>query len=483
MTTTDNTIQINQSLADKILSCRENPADFARVFFNVEPTEQQQQFFSSISKPGAKVSIRSGHGTGKSSSLAMAALWFLTTRKNSLVPCTAPSAHQLSDVLWREIQALIGKMPESIRGLYRVTQDRVTLEGNPGAMIVGRTARKEAPDALQGFHSPEILFIVDEAAGVADTVFEVARGALSTPDARVAIAGNPTKITGYFHASHNVNRDAWDCLAFSCLDSPLVDSSFAEDMAYEYGDDSDIYRVRVLGEFPVHGMNSMVSRERVELSLDRKISLDSVSYAPIIIGVDPAWLGLDRSVIVMRQGIFAQVLEVMRGFDSVELATRVISLVRKLDADAVAIDVTGVGAGCYDHIKHHSGIRPNPVVFASKPSKPEQFINKRAEIWWRMGEWFDSDVCLKRGKWDKDIVTDISGPEYGMTDQGKIYLESKDDMRKRGLASPDIGDALAITFVDSVVHRMPGALAGAGVGTTRNNYSGSNNPRALRSRR
>ncbi len=212
---------------DALRACYDSPADFARVMFGLTPTDQQWSFLDAIAQPGSRVGVRSGHGTGKSTALAMAAIWFLSTRRDALIPCTAPTAHQLQDVLWREIRRLIALMDEDIQKHYLISSDRITLKGSAG-MVVARTARPEKPDALQGFHAPEILFIIDEAAGVADAVFEVARGALSTPNARVAMAANPTRLNGYFYSAFHAARDSWTRLQFSCLDSPLVGPEYAK---------------------------------------------------------------------------------------------------------------------------------------------------------------------------------------------------------------------------------------------------------------
>lgn len=439
---------IEPSLRPRIRAIGQSPAEFARAFLRLEPTRQQQELLEGVSRPGARVAVRSGHGTGKSTALAVAALWFLTTRRDALVPCTAPTAHQLQDVLWRELRRLIGRMRPEVAEQYTINQDRVHLRGSAG-MIVARTARPEKPDALQGFHAPNIMFIIDEAAGVANAVFEVARGALSTPSARVALAGNPTALTGYFYDAFHIHRDSWSRLHFSCLESPLVDPTFADGMRRDYGEDSDIYRIRVLGEFPRQGLRSIIPADRVDAALEKKLPPNAVDYAPPVIGVDPAWEGSDRSVIALRQGIFAKIMFVGRGLHGDELAQQVMRHQDAEHAEYVFVDKTGVGASCCDFLRT-AGRRFLGVSFAQSPIDGEQFINKRAEMWWRMREWFLGDVMLAP---HQDIKADLIGPEYGTNDRGKVYLESKEDMRKRGLPSPDLGDALALTFAISVTKR------------------------------
>lgn len=434
-------------------NCYSDPAFFAREVVGIQPTEQQLSLFAAIAPVGAKVAVRSGHGTGKTTALAVIAMWYALTRDDALVPCTAPTGHQLNDILWAEMRRLHSRMTPYMRAQITIKADEVNVDGSEAGFMVARTARPENPDALQGFHSKNILFIIDEAAGVHDRVFEVARGALSTPGARVVMTGNPTQLTGYFYNAFNINRDSWTRLHFSCLDSPLVAPNFADDMRREYGEDSDIFRIRVLGDFPRAGLKSIIPADRVDAAMERKLPPNAVEYAPGILGVDPAWEGSDRSAIVFRKGIFAKVAFIGRGLDGHELGQRVARIEDDERAEYVFVDKTGVGASCYDYLRH-SGRNPIGVAFSERPSD-ESFVSRRAEIWWRMREWFLEDVSLAP---HPDIKADLIGPEYGTNDRGKTYLESKEDMRKRGLPSPDIGDGLALTFAVPV--RGPAHRAG-----------------------
>ena len=445
---------------DSNLAWREtvdDPARFAEEALGLAPTAQQRDFLQALAKPGARVAVRSGHGTGKSTALAVAALWFLSTRKDALIPCTAPTAHQLQDVLWRELRRLVSGMGEDARHLFQVTADRIQMKGSAG-MIVARTARPENPDALQGFHAPEILFIIDEAAGVNDVIFEVARGALSTPAARVALTGNPTRLSGYFHSAFHLARDSWTPLQFSCLDSPLVAPEYARDIAGEYGEDSDMYRVRVLGDFPKTGLYNLISLELVEQAMTRRAPADFENPAPLIIGVDPAWMGTDRSAVVLRQGMAARILATVRGADTCRLAEMVARHSAELLPDAVFVDQTGVGAGVLDQLKR-TGHRVTGVAFSQSPLEPERFANRRAEMWWRLREWLEQGAVLEQSQ---ELRDDLVAPEYYYTPAGKVQLESKNDMRKRGLASPDLGDALALTFAMPVYPLARRAAVGEG---------------------
>ncbi len=432
-----------------------SPDAFARQILDLTPTGQQAEFFRALAEPGARVAVRSGHGTGKSTALAIAALWFLATRRDALVPCTAPTAHQLQDVLWRELRRLVRRMPDGVRERFQETADRIRMKGS-GGMIVARTARPDNPDALQGFHAPEILFIIDEAAGVADAVFEVARGALSTPSARVALAGNPTRLSGYFHSAFHTARGSWETLNFSCLGSPLVAPGYARDIAAEYGEDSDMYRVRVLGEFPRCAAHGLIPLKMVEDAMAKSLPAGTPNSAPLVIGLDPAWLGGDRSAAVWRRGIAAGVLFGVRSQDTCQLAEMVSTRAAELLPDMIFVDQTGVGAGVYDQLRR-TGHPVTGVSFAQTPLNPELYLNRRAEIWCRVKEWLRAGGVLEN---HAGLKADLAGPEYYVTGVGKIRLEAKEDMRKRGLASPDFGDALALTFSMEVYPGRAAVIAG-----------------------
>ncbi|MCC8189447.1 MAG: hypothetical protein LIP77_02255 [Planctomycetes bacterium] len=424
-----------------------DPALFAERFLGLSPTGQQRNFFAALAQPAARVAVRSGHGTGKSTALAASALWFLATRRDGLVACTAPTGHQLQDVLWRELRRLIHGMDEEYRDRFTITNDRVRLQGSAG-MIAGRTSRPENPDALQGFHAPEILFLIDEAAGVADTVFEVARGALSTASARVALAGNPTRINGYFYEAFHGSRENWQLLHFSCLESPLVAKSYPEEIAREYGQDSDMYRVRVLGDFPQTGMHNLISLEVVEAAM-AQTPPESIKVGRPVFGVDPAWLGGDRAAGAVRWGGYAEILFVARRLDTLHLTDRVYGYWQKHNPITIFIDQTGVGAGVHDQLRQY-GLPVTGVSFAHTPLDKERFLNRRAELWWRMRKWLEEGGVLQHSP---DLRNDLVGPEYQVTPNGKIQVESKDSMRRRGLASPDLADALALTFTLNLTDR------------------------------
>lgn len=419
---------------------RASPYDFVVECIGAVPTEQQRGVLEAMASPGARVSIRSGHGTGKSCLFAWIGLWGITCFWDVKIPATAPTAHQLSDIIWPEVEKWRSQMLEPWRSAVKIKGDKITMEGTPG-FIAARTGRKENPEALQGFHAEHMIFLIDEASGIPEVVFEVARGALSTEGARILMAANPTRLTGYFYNSHHKNRDLWTRFQFSCLDSPRVSPAYAKEIAEEYGEDSDMYRVRVLGEFPHASEMQFMPGDIVEAAMGRHLREEMFNFAPVVIGVDVALFGGDRSVVFLRQGLMSKMLYQKRGVKPEELAARVAMFEDEYRADAVIVDATGVGEGVMSSLRL---MNRSPIAFyAGEKALLDNCHNRRAEVWYKMRKWFAEGGAIPD---DSDLRDDLVGPEYSTNNRGQIQLERKQDMKKRGLASPDLADALAVTF-------------------------------------
>ncbi|MEG1825198.1 MAG: hypothetical protein RRY12_10815 [Cloacibacillus sp.] len=462
-----------RDLNEAVEHWRVSPYDFVVECLGVAPTEQQRGVLEAMASPGARVSIRSGHGTGKSTLFSWIALWALCCFWDVKIPATAPTAHQLSDILWPEIEKWRAQMLEPWRSAIRIKNDKITLEGTPG-FVAARTGRKENPEALQGFHAEHMIFLIDEASGIPEVVFEVARGALSTDGARILMAANPTRLTGYFYNSHHKNRDLWTRFQFSCLDSPRVSPAYAQEIAGEYGEDSDMYRVRVLGEFPHASDVQFMPGDVVEAAMGKHLRADMYSFAPKVLGVDVALFGGDRSVIFLRQGLCSRLLFTVRGIRPEELADKVASLWDEHKADGVIVDATGVGEAVMSSLRLQNR---TPIPFyAGNASLLDNCFNRRAEVWYKMRKWLADGGALPP---ENDLRDDLVGPEYSINGKGKIQLERKVDMKKRGLASPDLADALALTFGAEVLKAQTGYARYTSTGSSKSSEYQNYDPLGL----
>lgn len=438
-------------LIRKFREYRGDPVQFVREIFSIEPTAQQKELLRSVAVPGSQTAVRSGHGVGKSSALAWLVLWFLWTRPDAKVPCTAPSAHQLEDVLWSEIDYWRQRMPDQMRDATIVLQDKVSIEGmGREHYAVARTARKEKPEALQGFHARNLLFVIDEAAAVPDEVFELMRGALTTKHARVVMTGNPTLTSGYFYDAFHRNADLWSRFVFSGVDSPLVSRDYIAQIIEEFGEDSDVYRVRVSGEFPRQSLLQFIPMDLVEVASGRHLDSSLYEFAPVVLGVDVSYYGDDRSVIFLRQGLYSERLWVGRDIDTVDYAALVARYVAERKADAVMVDVVGWGAGVFDALRRMVGKVTVVAVNASASSSRAEYGNKRMEMWAGLKQWLEDGGAIPPLQ---DLKADLTAPQFSYAlRSGKLLLESKQMMKEvRKVSSPDNAEALALTFAYPVV--------------------------------
>lgn len=417
-----------------------SPLDFVREAFKAEPEPWQAEVLVDLPNY-PKIAIKSGHGVGKTTLEAWAIIWFVLFHAPCKVPCTAPTAHQLKDILWPEIRKWLNILPDSISNAFELTSDRLSITED--VFAVARTARKENPDAFQGFHSENILFVVDEASGVEEVIFEVAQGALSTPGARVIMAGNPTKTSGYFYRAFHANRDMWKTYTVSCFDSSRVSPDYIENCKREYGEDSNFYRVRVLGEFPESGDMQFISTAAVDRCFDME---DQTWHAfPMVAGLDVARHGDDTSVFIIRQGRKVHEVLQWRIDDLTTLATKAAHTVRQYpQIKQLAIDTVGMGQGVYDMLgKQGFENILQPVNAGAAAFESDKFLNLRAEMWFKMRSMILEGMDLPRSE---RMMTDLTGLQYDYDAKQRLRLEKKSDMKKRGLPSPDIGDALAMTY-------------------------------------
>jgi phage terminase large subunit len=422
-----------------------DPVLFVESMLGATPQRWQAEALLAIAN-NDRVAIRSGHGVGKTAFLSWLVLWWLLTRLPTKVVCTANTAHQLSDVLWSEIGKWHRKLPEGMRRLLEIKSDKIELTGVPDSFAVARTSRREQPEALQGFHSENLLFVIDEASGVPDIVFEVGQGALSTEGAKVVMCGNPTRAQGYFYDAFTKSAARWWTRRVSCHDADTVDKGFLADMAAQYGDGSNQYRVRVLGEFPAGDDDTLIPRHIITAARDRPVAKSET--APVVWGLDVARFGDDSSALAKRRGnALVEPVKVWRGKDLMETCGLV-----KVEYDAagqhrpveILVDVIGLGAGVVDRLRE-LGLPVRGVNVAELPALDgNRFQRLRDELWWKAREWFEARDCSIPD--DESLIDELAGPLYSLTSSGKIQVEPKAHMKRRIGRSPDKADAFCLTF-------------------------------------
>jgi phage terminase large subunit len=437
---------MNNPFIQFITLYRADPVLFVKEVLGVEPDEWQQDFLNAVASGERKISIRSGHGVGKSTTASWAMLWFLLTRYPVKVVVTAPTSAQLYDALFAELKRWVKELPQPIQELLDVKQERIELKASATeAFISARTSRAEQPEALQGVHSDNVMLVADEASGVPEAVFEAAAGSMSGHNALTILLGNPVRSSGFFFETHNRLKDEWWTRRVSCLDSTRVSKEYVQDMKSRYGEESNAYRIRVLGEFPRSDDDTIIPMELLESAKHR----DTRAYedAPIIWGLDVARFGSDSSVLCKRQSNVVHTLERWRNLDLMQLTGAVVAQYEACDHKnrpaEILVDSIGLGAGVVDRLRELK-LPARGINVSESPAMGGTYLNLRAELWHKAKAWLEKRDCKIPN--NEDLIGELATVRYTFTSNGKIKIESKDDIRRRGLKSPDMADAFVLTF-------------------------------------
>jgi phage terminase large subunit len=431
---------------------------FVREMLGADPYEYQREFLEALARNERKMSVKSGHGTGKSTTASWAMLWFLLLRYPVKVVVTAPTSSQLFDAMFAELKRWINELPKELQELLNVKSDRVELLRAPAeAFISCRTARAETPEALAGVHSDNVLLIVDEASGVPEQVFEAAAGSMSGHNATTLMLSNPTRSSGTFFESHNRMANSWWTRTWSCEDSPLVSDEFVDEMRLRYGEESNAFRVRVLGQFPLSDDNTIIPFHLVEAAQHRDVVV--ADDTDVVWGLDVARFGSDATALCKRQGPVVTELRSWRGLDLMQTTGRVVAEYEALPPSKrpteILVDSIGVGSGVVDRLRELD-LPVRGINVAESPSMGDTYMNLRSELWFKCKAWLEDRSC-KLPK-DDQLQAELTAIRYSFTSSGKMKAESKDEMRRRGVGSPDLADALCLTMASDAATAQSGTF-------------------------
>jgi len=431
-------------VGELLLAIALDPVLFVEGVLGAKPEEWQKKALYAV-RDNDRVAIRSGHGIGKTAFLSWLILWWVLTRSPSRIACTANTSSQLSDILWAEVAKWHRCMPDGLKELIEVTSAKVELTGQD-SFAVARTARRETPEALQGFHSPNMLFLVDEASGVDNIIFEVGEGAMSTEGAKTVMTGNPTRTSGYFYEAFNKMKDSFFTMKVSSQDSTQVGPKFIEDMKVKYGEDSNIYRVRVLGEWPEADDDVVIPLHLLQAAADRdQVAADTT---PVVWGLDVARFGTDKSALCKRKGnVVTEPIKSWRNKDLMEMCGIILNEYETTTWSdrpvEILIDSIGLGAGVVDRLTELD-LPVRGINVAESASMGERYGRLRDELWFLGKEWFEARDCTIPDQ--EELIDDLSKPRFSFLSNGKLKVEGKDEMKRRGLNSPDLADAFCLTF-------------------------------------
>lgn len=420
------------------------------------PDHHQAQLLNDIVDPEKPlISVRSGHGTGKTTTLAMAAVHMAITRYRFKIVQTAPTSPQLFDALYAETAGMFGRLPPSLRPLFTVKADRIVLNSNPKeCFISARTSSKDRPEAMAGVHSDFVMLQADEAAGIPPAVFENAQGSMSTANATTILTGNPTRLSGLFFESHHLLSDLWNCHHWSALACPYdqtkrpwgVTEQFLKQIRITFGEDSPQWKIRVLGEFPDTDEDSLISRLSVQKTMDRDIEVD-YQDARVVWGVDPARYGIDQTGFCCRVGNVVPWMEKKAGLNVMGVTGWIkhkydhTSILER--PEEILIDVIGIGSGVVDRCLELS-LPVTGVNVADASLAFSDGFKLRDHLWLEAKKWLESG--LGKLPQSKELENELISPRYDFASNGKTKVESKKEMKARGMKSPNLADAFIHTF-------------------------------------
>lgn len=458
---------LRRQLVDDIASFQNDPLGYVLYAFpwgrpgtelvdSDGPREWQREVLNSIGeqlRAGAadlgeviREATASGHGIGKSALVSWLVKWAMDTREDTRGVVTANTEGQLRTKTWPEV----GKW-------HRLSMTRDWCEITATALVSrapghDKNWRFDAvpwsetnTEAFAGLHNKgkRLVLVMDEASAIADKVWEVAEGAMTDAGTEILwlVFGNPTRATGRFRECFRKFKHRWRGRQIDSRTVEGVNRAEIDKLVEDYGEDSDIVKVRVRGLFPNLSAKQYIAEADVAAAFGKHLRPGEFDWAPKIISVDPAWEGDDELVIALRQGLMFKVLRTMPKNDNdVAVANILARLEDEEQADGVFID-GGYGTGIVS-VGRTLNRDWQLVWFGAKSGDPG-CMNKRAEMWQSIKKWLKEGGALP----DDPLLRDeLLAPETVARLDGKLQIESKDHMKRRGLASPNRADALAITF-------------------------------------
>lgn len=427
------------------------------------PDEWQIQILKDIGKQLKKgkslqtaiqEAVASGHGIGKSALISWLIHFAISTHENTRGVVTANTEGQLRTKTWPELSKWHNMFIAKDLFTYTATAIFCSDKDYEKTWRIDAIPwSKNSPESFAGLHNQgnRILVLFDEASAIDDVIWEVTEGALTDANTEIiwCAFGNPTRNSGRFRECFRKYRKFWNTYQIDSRTVKISNKAKIEEWLEAYGEDSDFFKVRVRGVFPSASDLQFISTEIADKAQKQSYKLGAFDHLPVIIGVDPAWTGSDSLEIVMRQGYYMKSLaSIPKNDDDWRMAQLIAQFEDEYKADAVFIDM-GYGTGIYS-IGKQLGCKWRLIEFGGKSNDPV-YLNMRAYMWGQMKEWLREGGSIPPN--DQALYDDIVGPEAIIDKNGRIQLESKKDMKDRGLPSPNKGDALALTFAARVVKK------------------------------
>lgn len=389
--------------------------------------------------------------THNSAITAWIVCWIMATRPHCKGVVTANTASQLETKTWAEIKKWMSM--SVVADMFEIKATSIqAIEAPDSWRVDALTCREENAESFAGQHaaSSTPFYVFDEASAIPEAIYDVAEGGLTDGEPMIFLFGNPTRNSGRFFECFHKRKKYWNIRKIDSRSVTITNKRQIKEWEDEHGEDSNFFRIRVRGEFPTAGSDQWVDSELVRAAMARGQPQINRAVCAIV-GVDVARFGDDDTVICTRIGRDATYFRRYNGLSTVQVVGKVKEEVRRLRSLRVPtvhvfMDEGGVGGGPVDMLRE-DGFPVRGVNFSQSVDDPEKYPNKREEMWGRMVEWLKDGGALPD---DKDLEEDLVSPTYKFDIKGRMKLESKADMKKRGLRSPDSADALALTFAYTV---------------------------------
>lgn len=455
-------------------------AVFAEHAFGDVLWSKQREVLQAISAH-ERVAVKSGHGVGKTYLAARAAIWWLATRKPAEVITSAPTWRQVEKLLWKEINLAWAELriPE-VRAAGECSATRLRFA--PGHEGYGIATTE--PERFQGIHSPHLMVILDEASGIADAIYDAVVTLGTGGEHRELLIGNPVRPEGRFYRAFAEPDLGYHCISIPVTSSPnftgeaadlppevarqLVTPEWVAQVTADWGEGSPLYRARVLAEFPaLDAEDVVVPLSWLEAAVARGETWEPGPKDTVQLGVDVARFGRDSTVLAGRCGMAAVSMTAHTGQTPAPqvagLTTAEAMRLRDLYGRdvLVLVDEGGVGGGALDILqtRNDRGITYLGVQFGGKAYDPDQYLNRRAEMYWHLRNYAQPDngwpdlVLAAEGHEQQRAVAQLCAMRYHYAARGQVQIEGKDEMRKRQMPSPDEADALALAFARVQIER------------------------------
>ena len=467
-------VELSEPYASRY-NCKYGPDVWAcEILDEIGEAVKRNAFDGKTPVDAIREAIASGHGIGKSALISWICNWIMSTRPFAQGTITANTSPQLETKTWAQIVKWTRKCITA--HWFEITSGKGNMRmrhvDHPESWFCsGQTCREENSDSYQGQHAANStsFYLFDEASNIPDKIWEVSEGGLTDGEPMQFAFGNPTRNTGRFRECWGKFKERWTTRNIDSRDVAITNKKKAAEDIETYGEDSDYVKVRIKGQFPSQSDKQFIPSHIVDNAAAREHEDDQ--YAPLILGIDFARSGSAKNVIRARRGRKAFKAFKFKERDSMKAAAIVANYIDQCEdlfgsrPDSVFGDGGGVGGPIIDRL-NQMNYKIIEVQFGWAAEDTVKYGNKRVEMWADMRDWLKTADIED----DQELKDDLIGPEYFLNKKDQLMLESKEDMEKRGLASPDDGDSLALTHAYPVERRDTRFVDSTGKGNMQSDF-------------